>query len=189
MRGVLLEVPSTLLAERARQGIDVFDEMWEGELHMVAPPSAEHQRIGGELFIAFRGAVGDSGLQALYETGLFDPEAPEGSSYRVPDLVVFADDRRSDGGVEGVAEVVVEIRSPGDESFEKLDFYRRVGVGEVVMIDRDTKEVRHWRREGDALIEAEHDEGARVALSALAISFHAVDGRLTVETPAGRTVI
>ncbi len=83
---MLLEVPSELLAERARQGVDVFDEMWEGELHMAPPPSAEHQRIGGELFLALNRPAVAAGLVIRYQTGLFDPAAPEGSDYRVPEL-------------------------------------------------------------------------------------------------------
>ncbi|MDQ6837574.1 MAG: Uma2 family endonuclease, partial [Actinomycetota bacterium] len=125
MRGVLLEVPADLLVERARQGVDVFDEMWDGELHMAPPPSEEHQRIGGDLFIALHGPAVAEGWLVRYETGLFDPEAPDDSNYRMPDLVVFAASRRSDRGVEGGAVLVVEIRSPGDESMEKLAFYRR----------------------------------------------------------------
>jgi Uma2 family endonuclease len=189
MRGVLLDVPSELLAERARQGVDVFDEMWDGELHMAPPPSEEHQRIGGELFIALHGAVTEAGLVLRYETGLFDPEAPEGSNYRVPDLVVFAASHRSDRGVEGGAALVVEIRSPGDESLEKLGFYQRVGVREMVLIDQVTKEVRHWRRIADSLVETEHDEGAPVALAELAVTLQTVDGSLAVEATAGRTMI
>jgi len=48
----MLDVPSHLLAERRRLGLDLFDEMWEGELHMVPPPSEEHQRTGGRLSVA-----------------------------------------------------------------------------------------------------------------------------------------
>ena len=35
--------------------------------------------------------------------------------------------------------MVVEIRSPGDETMEKLPFYAQLGVPEVWIIDRDTK--------------------------------------------------
>ena len=35
--------------------------------------------------------------------------------------------------------MVVEIRSPEDESYDKLDFYATLGVPEVWIIDRDTK--------------------------------------------------
>ena len=34
---------------------------------------------------------------------------------------------------------MVEIRSPGDESYEKLEFYAQLGVSEVWIIDRDRK--------------------------------------------------
>jgi len=45
---------------------------------------------------------------------------------------------------------VVEIRSPGDESFEKLPFYAKLGVPEVWIIDRDTKVPQlHELTEGD----------------------------------------
>jgi Uma2 family endonuclease len=36
-------------------------------------------------------------------------------------------------------DVVLEIRSPGDESHEKLEFYARIGVPEVWIVDRDSK--------------------------------------------------
>jgi Uma2 family endonuclease len=40
----------------------------------------------------------------------------------------------------GAPDVVVEIHSPGDESFDKLPFYAQLGVPEVWIIDRDTKD-------------------------------------------------
>ncbi|MGI9120683.1 MAG: hypothetical protein ACR2G7_11290 [Acidimicrobiales bacterium] len=42
MRAVLLEAPQSLLEERRRLGLDIFDEMWEGVLHMVPPPGGPH---------------------------------------------------------------------------------------------------------------------------------------------------
>ncbi|HXE80525.1 MAG TPA: hypothetical protein VNK41_07220 [Vicinamibacterales bacterium] len=33
-----------------RKGLDIFDEMWDGVLHMTPAPSIGHQRIVGELF-------------------------------------------------------------------------------------------------------------------------------------------
>ena len=45
----MLDVPESLLDERRRLGLDVFDEVWEGVLHMVPPPSGEHQRLELEL--------------------------------------------------------------------------------------------------------------------------------------------
>ena len=63
-------------------------------------------------------------------------------NYRIPDLVLllpqsFAIDRNE--YFEGAPDVVVEIRSPDDETYEKLPFYRDLGVPEVWVIDRDTR--------------------------------------------------
>ncbi|MBA3983821.1 MAG: hypothetical protein H0X61_09880 [Acidimicrobiia bacterium] len=44
MRAVMLDVPVALLAERQRLGHDLFDEMWEGELHMVPHPAPSTTR-------------------------------------------------------------------------------------------------------------------------------------------------
>jgi hypothetical protein len=38
-------VPESLLSERRKLGHDRFDEMLEGELHMLPPPNFEHQRL------------------------------------------------------------------------------------------------------------------------------------------------
>lgn len=65
-------------------------------------------------------------------------------NFRIPDLVLltparFSIDRKTH--FEGGPEVAVEIRSPGDESEDKLPFYAQLGILEVWIIDRDTKEV------------------------------------------------
>ena len=82
----MLDVPESLLDERRRQGLDVFDEVWEAVLHMVPPPSDEHQRLGSELIAVFVGVAKRRGLVASYETGLFAAD----DDYRVPDIGVAA---------------------------------------------------------------------------------------------------
>ena len=70
-------------------------------------------------------------------------EADWRSNYRVPDVVLVAADRRHIDKrtyLVGAPTVVVEIYSPGDESYDKLDFYRDLGVPEVWIFHRDTKE-------------------------------------------------
>ncbi len=49
MKAMVLDVDERLLDERRRKGLDVFDEMWDGVLHMVPPPSERHQRLGSWL--------------------------------------------------------------------------------------------------------------------------------------------
>jgi Uma2 family endonuclease len=44
--------------------------------------------------------------------------------------------------------VVVEIRSPGDETWDKLEFYAGIGVPEVWVVDRDTRVPQVFRLAG-----------------------------------------
>lgn len=87
MRAVLLDVPESLLEERRRTGVDVFDEVWDGVLHMVPPPSSWHQQLGTRMVVAVVPLAEGKGLVASYQTGVFRAGAGE-SDYRVPDLVV-----------------------------------------------------------------------------------------------------
>jgi Uma2 family endonuclease len=129
----MLEVDPKLLAERARLGLDRWDEMWDGELHMVPPPNGNHQRFGTELLLVLAPLARARGVSMSYETGLFRLE----TDYRVPDLACYTADHASKRGAEG-AELVVEIRSPGDETMVKLPWYLTHGCGEVLIIDRDS---------------------------------------------------
>ena len=64
-------------------------------------------------------------------------------NYRVPDLVLLTPERffiDHNEYFEGPPDVVVEIHSPGDEAYEKLPFYADLGVPEVWIIDRETKD-------------------------------------------------
>jgi Uma2 family endonuclease len=133
----MLEVPEHLLQERRRLGHDIRDEMWEGVLHMVPQPLTRHQVLGVRLLAALLPAADARGLVSTYETSVFRPGA-EWSDYRVPDLVFARRENVSERGIEGRAELVIEIRSPGDESYEKLPFYAEVGCQAVLLIDRDT---------------------------------------------------
>ena len=89
----------------------------------------------------------------------------------MPDIVVFRPELDGDRGVIGPASLAVEIRSPGDESFEKLPFYERLGVEEVLIIDRDTKVVRRWVNGEGGLEETEPDEGGFHWLDCLPVAF------------------
>jgi Uma2 family endonuclease len=66
-----------------------------------------------------------------------------GQDYPVPDGGLLRD--RVDHLFVPSAALVIEIRSPGDESWEKLPFYAAHGVDEVLIVDPQTREV-HWLR-------------------------------------------
>jgi len=129
----MLDVDPALLAERARLGLDRWDEMWDGELHMVPPASGTHQRFGFNLAVVLKTLADERDLLVSQETGLFRAA----DDYRVPDWAVYRPDHASERGAEG-AELVIEIRSPGDESMIKIPWYLAQGCGEVLIIDRAT---------------------------------------------------
>lgn len=180
MRALMLEVPTSLLEERRRLGLDLFDEMWEGELHMVPPPTSGHQSTGTDLLVVLVPIALAVGLRMLYETGLYDPDVADHSSYRVPDLSVFDPAILSARGIEGAAHLVVEIRSPGDESYDKLPYYERLGVREVLIVDPSERTVRLWTNRPDGLSETTPDADGGVTLGCLPVTLTAVGHTLRV---------
>ena len=136
MRAVMLEVPEALLEQRRRTGIDRWDEVWQGVLHMVPPPSYPHQRFGTRLVAALVPIASGLGLESCYETGHYRAD----SDYRQPDLLFARPEHFTHRGLEGPAELVVEILSPGDESRDKVDFYASMSVREVLLVDPITRE-------------------------------------------------
>ncbi len=151
MRAVILEVDERMLAERRRLGLDHQDEMWEGVLHMVPPPFSRHGQIQLELGAALLGVAKRLGLSAGVETGVF--AGPE--DYRVPDLVVYPASAGSERGIDGAPLVVFEIRSPNDESYDKVPWYLARGTGSVVIVEPATSTVSVFTAAGP--VEADAD--------------------------------
>jgi len=158
VRAVFVEVPEEVVRHRRQLDLDRFDEMWEGELHMSPFPSWEHQRIAKDLTVFFtlhweqlgEGACGPN-------VGVKPPGTPDlelagektPANYRGPDLVFLLtgnEDRIQGGWVVGAPDAVIEVRSPGDETYQKLPFYHRLGVSEVIVIQRDSRAVEIHRR-------------------------------------------
>jgi len=141
----MLEVDPSLLEQRRRLGLDRRDEMWEGVLHMVPAPYDEHQRTVEDLLVFLKPLLRERRRGTLrIELNVFDEASPV-ENYRISDLIFVAAGRErlfaKDGIRGGGPDAVFEIRSPNDESYEKLPFYAKVGVREVVIIDRDRKTV------------------------------------------------
>lgn len=178
-------VPQSLIAERRRLGLDRKDEMWEGVLHMNEPGSFEHQRLETRLARVLGPVTDPMDLEVVTDTGIFDPLVAEYTDFRTPDVVVVGRDAVSDRGVEGRATLAVEVRSPGDESYQKLDFYGRVGVRELLIIDRDTKAVRRWVNTGGRLVEQPAGMDGRYRLDVLPVEIWGADGKLLVRTEFG----
>jgi Uma2 family endonuclease len=174
-------IPQSMIAERHRLGLDKKDEMWDGVLHMNEPGSFEHQRTELRLAALLLPLADRLGLTVLVEAGVFDPARADYSNYRTPDIVVVHPDAASERGVEGRAELVAEIRSPDDESFQKIRYYGRMGVRELLIIDRDTKDVRQWLNDGAGnLVEEPGPADGWRPLASLPVALRGGDGVLDV---------
>lgn len=185
----MLEVPEHLLAERRRLGIDVFDEVWNGVLHMVPPPSSRHQRLGHELGAALLPRAKAKGLVAMHEAGVYRP-GDERADYRVPDLVYARPEHLSHRGVEGRAELVVEILSPGDETYDKLGFYAEMGVQELLVIDAASARVELFVLRDAGLHASPPDADGSVTTESLDVTLSTgASGRLRLTWAGGTAEI
>ncbi len=142
MKAVMPQVPQHILEQRARTGADRWDEMWEGVLHMPPVPNREHQDLALALGVWLRTRWAIPLGNRVH--GPINLASPGGwpNDYRIPDLVLLTPDRFQidhNEYFEGAPTAVIEIRSPGDETVEKMPFYAKLGVPELCIIDGDTK--------------------------------------------------
>lgn len=172
MKAVLLDVPDALLEERRRLGLDKTDELWDGVLHMSPAPRGRHQRIGSALFLVLGPIATARGLTPLYDsTGLYR----EPHDYRIPDQQFVRPEHNSDRGTEG-AELVVEIRSAGDDTYDKIEWYAARGVVEMLIVHPDDRRVELLRNVGGRLLPVTADADGAVRSTVLGVGFHTVDG-------------
>lgn len=179
MKAVLPAITVEDLARRQILGLDRWDEEWEGVLHLAPAPNYEHQRILDGL-IAFlvprlkrgRGIL-VSGINVYNETA-------QREDYRIPDLTFIASGREGviarDGTRGGGPDAVIEIRSPDDETYEKLSFYAGLGVREVIVIDRDSKEPKVYQLTDGSYLPALPDHEGWSTADTLRVRFRLLPG-------------
>lgn len=180
MRAVLLEIPQAMLTERRKLGLDRRDEVWNGVLHMVPPAGGPHQRLGSELLQVLAPLSKRRGLIPSYETGLFRSS----DDYRVPDQLYCRPEHQSERGAEG-AELVVEIRSEGDETYDKIGFYAGLGVREMLVVHPQGRRVELLRAVGTTLLPVTADAQGAVRSDVLGALFVTVAGRLRISWEDG----
>jgi len=123
-----------LLERRRRLGQDLFDEVWEGVLHVNPAPHSQHGRLEWQLAGILAPLADAAGLRALGQFNL-----GEEGDYRVPDGALVSPG--PDAVYLPTAALVLEIVSPADETWEKLDFYAARGVEELLIVDPQEKAV------------------------------------------------
>ncbi|HEY7932742.1 MAG TPA: Uma2 family endonuclease [Solirubrobacteraceae bacterium] len=126
------------LRERREQlGLDHYDEVWQGVLHMNPPPTGEHQLVLQQLAELLGPLARQAGLVPLLNEFGLGREGKD--NYRVPDGGLHRGVPR--GIYQPTAALVVEIVSPGDESWVKLPFYAAHDVDEVLIVDPQERSV------------------------------------------------
>jgi Uma2 family endonuclease len=125
-----------LLARRRRAGADRLDEVWEGVYHVVPSPSGEHADIAQQLAEPLGPLARAAGfVPTMHEFNVGESK----HDFRVPDGGLHRG--RPHGTWHATAALVVEIASPGDESWAKLPFYASHRVDEVLIVDPTERSV------------------------------------------------
>ncbi len=138
MRTLILDPSAGLeqiLERRRRAGADRLDEVWEGVYHVVPAPSHAHAAIEWQLAALLSPAARAAGLEPTGQFNLGESE----HDFRVPDGGLHR--AGATGTWHPTAALVVEVVSPGDETWEKLPFYAVHQVDELVIVDPQERSV------------------------------------------------
>jgi Uma2 family endonuclease len=126
-----------LLQRRRRLGQDLFDEQWGGVYRMNPAPAERHAYVAQQLAELLAGPARAAGLVPMISP--FNLGEPV--EYCVPDGGLHRE--RGDRVYVPTAALVLEIVSPGDDSWNKLEFYGAHDVDEVLIVDPQERRV-HW---------------------------------------------
>jgi Uma2 family endonuclease len=148
-------VADKLVAERQAAGHDHYDEVWDGVYLITPPKDCEHQELLGRLTAAFLdGARGEPGIDVYSGINVTDREGDWTQNYRVPDVAVYLQDtiaQDRDTHYLGGPDFAVEIESHHDRSHERIPFYAKVGVRELMLVERDPWAIELYRLDGGSL--------------------------------------
>lgn len=184
------DLEDRLVAQRRANGTDKFDEVWDG-VYVIAPmANNEHQDLVDELCTILTIVVKWQGLGRVNPgVNVSDRTTNWQENYRCPDVAVFLNDTTAEDRNThwlGGPDLAIEVVSPLDRTYEKLPFYAKVGVRELLIIERDP-----WAMIQYQLIDAELKEVSRstnesaVSLASqvvpLAWQLQSTDGRLAIQ--------
>jgi Putative restriction endonuclease len=133
-------IQKAIIRDRRTRGLDRFDEVWNGVYVMSPIANVEHQFVAGKIHIALDQAMNSKvGAIAYPAINISDRSTNWRKNFRCPDASVFlpGNPAKLMGAYWlGGPDFAVEVISPRDRSRKKLDFYTKVGVGELLLVDR-----------------------------------------------------
>ncbi len=126
-----------LRERRERLGLDHYDEVWEGVLHMNPPPATEHQYVAQQLAELLTPLARGAGLFPLIQVfGVGEGR----DNYRVPDGGLFRS--RPRGVWQETAALAIEVLSPDDQTWAKFEFYAAHEIDELLIVDPKARGVQ-----------------------------------------------
>jgi Uma2 family endonuclease len=144
-----------LKRERALTGADRYDEVWDGVYVMAPLANNEHQFLAFQLAMAIAAGlrIPDDGL-VFAGCNVSDQKVNWTRNYRCPDVAAIlkgnpAQDRHTHWF--GGPDFAIEIISPQDRTRDKFDFYFKVGVRELLIVDRRPWKLELYRNDGESL--------------------------------------
>ena len=193
MRAILLDAANDpWLEERRRLDIDKWDEVWDGVLHVVPQPSYPHQRFEGDLYSVLRPLAHAAKLEILNTFSIYDPTYDPDSAaknYRTPDIVVVDPKHVAHRGIEGRAEIVIEILSPNDESYDKMPFYAQHGTQEMWIVDPVTRAIEVYVLRNKKFVAVAPERDGSVRAPRLGLVLRTVNDKLQIEWAGGSAEI
>ena len=158
---MLIEDPwleEKLKEQRRAWGSDHHDEVWEGVYFMAPLPDNEHQEIIFEFSCALRAAIHVPGLGDVLPGVNIAASADDWEhDYRVQDVIVFMAGTAAENHHDfwtGAADFVIEITTPGDRTYEKMAFYSRIGVRELLIVNHRPWALELYRHQAGSLRKA-----------------------------------
>jgi Uma2 family endonuclease len=123
-----------LLERRRELGQDLFDEVWDGVLHVNPAPHSRHGKVDAQLAALLYEPARAAGLVQSGPMNLGEPE-----DFRVPDRALLRPG--PDDVYLPTAALVVEVVSPSDDTWQKLNFYAAHRVDELLIVDPQKRQV------------------------------------------------
>lgn len=127
-----------LMERRRLAGADKLDEVWDGVVHMSPDASIPHGRVANQLAELLSPLARAVGLVPVVQP--FNLGEP-GPNFRIPDGGLLREGTAS-AWVQTAA-LVIEVVSPGDDSWNKFDYFADHDVSEVLIVDPHKQSV-HW---------------------------------------------
>lgn len=148
-------VEERLRAQRDEWDIARFDEVWDGVYTIMPSRDDEHQELISELVPVLMEVVDRSRLGRAY-CGMYVSDRGEDweQDYRNPDVAIFLPNSAAvNCGTHwrGAADLLMEIVTPGERTREKIPFYSRLGVVELLIVDREPWTLELYRHQDGQL--------------------------------------